>query len=90
MQREVVTAVVALVCACFFSTFCHNESFEHFCAPAQASVLWALHQQATDDDGGDQLCGAGEEGLAEGWEVLEGRGGYGGGFWSLFILLTSG
>ena len=36
----------------------------------------ALHQQATDELGGNQLGGAGEEGLGE---VLRGRGGYGSG-----------
>jgi hypothetical protein len=37
----------------------------------------ALHQQATDELGGNQLGGAGEEGLGE---VLGGLGGYGSGF----------
>ena len=31
----------------------------------------------------NQLGRAGEEGLGEGWEVLEGSGGYGSGCWSL-------
>ena len=34
-------------------------------------------RQAADELGGKLLGGAGEEGLGEGWEVLEGRGGYG-------------
>ena len=37
----------------------------------------ALHQQAADELGGNQLSGTGEEGLRE---VLGGRGGYGGCF----------
>ena len=37
-----------------------------------------FHQQAADEVGSNLLGGAGEEGLGEGWEVLEGRGGYGG------------
>jgi hypothetical protein len=41
----------------------------------------ALHQQAADQLGGDLLGGAGEEALGEGREVLDRRGGYGGGFW---------
>jgi len=36
----------------------------------------ALHQQATDEFGGNLLGGAAEEGLGE---VLGGRGGYGSG-----------
>jgi hypothetical protein len=40
----------------------------------------AFHQQAADELGGNLLGGAGEEGLGEGWEVLDGRGGYGSGF----------
>ena len=51
----------------------------HHHSPQQAAVLLAFHQQATDKVGGDQFGGAGEEGLGEGWEVLDGRGGYGGG-----------
>ncbi len=39
----------------------------------------ASHQQTADEVRGNLLGGAGEEGLGEGWEVLEGRGGYGGG-----------
>jgi len=42
-------------------------------------VGYEFHQQAVDKVGGDDLGGAGEEGLGEG-EVLEGRGGYGGGW----------
>jgi len=40
----------------------------------------ALHQQAADELGGDDLGGAGEEGWGEGLKVLGGRGGYGSGF----------
>ncbi len=39
----------------------------------------SFHQQAADEVGGNQLGGAGEEGLGEGWEVLGGRGGFGSG-----------
>ena len=57
----------------------------HNHAPEQAAVLLAFHQQATDEVGGDQLGGAGEEGLGERWGVLgdELLGGYGSGCWSL-------
>ena len=41
---------------------------------------YEFHQQAADKVGGDDLGGAGEEGLGEGWEVLDGRGGYGSGW----------
>jgi len=51
----------------------------HHHAPEQAAVLLAFHQQATNQVGGDQLGGAGEEAAGESWEVLEGRGGYGSG-----------
>ena len=53
--------------------------FNHH-APEQAFLL-AFHQQATDEVGGDQLGGASEEGLGEGWEALGGRGGYGSGLY---------
>jgi len=40
----------------------------------------ALHQQAADQLGGNELGGAGEEGLGEMfWELLGRRGGYGNG-----------
>jgi len=48
----------------------------HHHAPQQAAVLLALHQQAADELGGDELGGAGEERLGK---VLGGRGGYGSG-----------
>ena len=51
----------------------------HHHTPKQAAVLLAFHQQATNQVGGDQLGGAGEEGLRE---VLGGRGGYGSGLGS--------
>ena len=44
--------------------------------PQQLTIRLALHQQAADELGGNQLGGAGEEGLGE---VLGGRGGYGSG-----------
>jgi len=43
-------------------------------------VGYEFHQQAADEVGGDDLGGAGEEGLGKGWEVLDGRCGYGGGW----------
>jgi predicted ribosomally synthesized peptide with nif11-like leader len=39
-----------------------------------------FHQQAADEVGSNLLGGAGEEGLGQGWEVLDRRGGYGGGW----------
>jgi len=44
--------------------------------PKQLATCLALHQQATDEFGGNLLGGAAEEGLGE---VLGGRGGYGSG-----------
>ena len=49
----------------------------HNHAPQQLAIRLALHQQAADEIGGNQLGGAGEEGLGE---VLGGRCGYGSGF----------
>ena len=46
----------------------------HNHAPQQLAIGLAFHQQAADELGGDDLGGAGEEGLGE---VLGGRGGYG-------------
>ena len=46
----------------------------HNHAPQQLAIGLAFHQQAADELGGDNLSGAGEEGLGE---VLGGRGGYG-------------
>ena len=40
----------------------------------------AFHQRAADELGGNDLGGAGEEGLGVGWEVLDGLSGCGGGF----------
>ncbi len=51
----------------------------HNHAPHQLARGLAFHQQAANQLGGDHLCGAAEEGLGEGWEVLRGRGGYGSG-----------
>ena len=48
----------------------------HHHTPEQAAVCLAFHQQATDKVGGDELGGAGEEGLGKG---LGERGGYGSG-----------
>jgi hypothetical protein len=52
----------------------------HKYAPQQLAIGLAFHQQATDEVGGNQLGGAAEETLWEGWEALDGRGGYGGGY----------
>ena len=49
----------------------------HNHAPQQLAIRLALHQQAADELGGDDLGGAGEEALGE--ELGE-RGGYGSGF----------
>ena len=49
----------------------------HNHTPGQAAILLAFHQQAADEVGGDDLGGAGKEGLGE---VLGERGGYGSGF----------
>ena len=51
----------------------------HNHAPQQLAIRLALHKQATGHIGGDDLGGAGEEGLGEDWESVGGRGGYGGG-----------
>jgi hypothetical protein len=51
----------------------------HNHAPQQLARRLALHQQAADEVGGDQLGRAGEEGLGESWEMLGGLGGYGSG-----------
>ena len=63
----------------------------HHHAPKQAAVLLAFHQQATNQVGGDQLGGAGEEGLGERWEILsDGRGGYGSGYhWAVSSVLKA-
>jgi len=48
----------------------------HNHAPQRLAIRLALHQQAADELGGDDLGGAG----VEGWgKVLGGRGGYGSG-----------
>ena len=49
----------------------------HNHAPQQLAIRLALHQQAADELGGNQLGGAAEEGVEE---VLGKRGGYGCGF----------
>jgi hypothetical protein len=43
--------------------------------PQQLAIGLAFHQQAADEVGGDLLGGAGEEGLGEGWEGVDGFGG---------------
>ncbi len=52
----------------------------HNHAPQQLATFLAFHQQAADELGGDDLSGAGEEGLGEGWESV---GGYGSGLGGL-------
>jgi len=50
----------------------------HNHAPQQLAIRLALHQQAADQLGGNELGGAGKEGLGERvWECWEGLGGYG-------------
>ena len=39
----------------------------HHHTPEQAAICLAFHQPATDEVGGDQLGGAGEEALGKGW-----------------------
>jgi len=51
----------------------------HNHAPQQLAIGLAFHQQAADEVGSHLFCGAGEEGLREGWEVRGSRGGYGSG-----------
>jgi len=51
----------------------------HNHAPEQRASWLAFHQQAADELGGELFCGAGEESSWQGWEVLDGRGGYGSG-----------
>jgi len=48
----------------------------HNHTPQQLAIGLAFYQQAADEVGGNQLGGAGEEGLGK---VLGGRGGYGSG-----------
>ncbi len=56
----------------------------HNRAPQQLAIRLALHQQAADEVGSDLLGGAAEEGLREGWEVVDGYGsGMGGARWRL-------
>jgi len=49
----------------------------HKYAPQQLAIGLAFHQQAADQLGGNELGGAGEEGLGK---VLGGCGGYGSGY----------
>ena len=46
----------------------------HNHAPQEVAIGLAFHQQAADEVGGNNLGGAGEEGLGEGWEVVDGFG----------------
>jgi len=53
----------------------------HNHAPQQLAIRLALHQQAADQLGGNELGGAGEQGWGEMvWELLGRRGGCGSGF----------
>jgi len=51
----------------------------HNHAPQLLAIGLAFHQQTADEVGCHVFCVAGEESLGEGWEVLEGGGGYGSG-----------
>ena len=51
----------------------------HNHTPQQLSTCLAFHQQAANQFRCHLFRGAAEEGLGEGWEVLDGRGGYGSG-----------
>jgi len=44
----------------------------HNHAPQQLAIRLPFHQQATDELGGDDLSGAGDEGWGERWEDLGG------------------
>jgi len=52
----------------------------HHHAPQQLASGMAFHQQAADELGGNLIGGAAEDFSREGREVLDGRGGYGGGY----------
>jgi hypothetical protein len=52
----------------------------HNHAPQQRASRLALYEQAANQRGGYDFGGAGEESSGEGWEVLDGRGGYGSGW----------
>ena len=50
----------------------------------------AFHQPAANQCRSNDLRWTAEEGVGQGWEILgDGLGGYGSGFWSPFILLTT-
>ncbi len=69
------------------SCFCPGETLLHLPwrirlrfhnhAPQHLACGLPFHKQAADEVWGDHLGGAGEEGVGQGWEVLDGRGGYG-------------
>ena len=62
----------------------------HHHAPEQAAIRLAFHQPAANQLRSNNFCGAAEEGLRQGWEILgDEGGGYGRGCWSPFILLTT-
>ena len=70
----------------------------HNHAPKHLAIRLPFQQQAPDELGGDELGGAGEEGVGEGLEILgDGLSGYGSGLkWKMevrnnrFARLTSG
>jgi len=77
-QRFVAGAAAAMPVAGGLALAIRLRFHNH--APEEVPIGLTLDQQAADELGGDLLGGAGEEALREGWEVLEGRGGYGIGF----------
>ena len=59
-------------------------------APQHLARRLAFHQLAADEVGSNLLGGAGEEGLGEGWEALDRRGGYGSGLGEEVLQDTDG
>ena len=81
-QRFVARAAAAIAVASGVALGIRLRFHHH--APGQLAIGLALHQQAADEVGGDQLRRASKEGFGQGWESFgDGRGGYGSGFWSL-------
>ncbi len=74
-QRFVAGSAAAVAVAGGFVLRIRLRFHNH--APQQLAIRLPFHQQAADELGGDDLGGAGEEGLGE---VLGRRGGYGSGF----------
>ena len=62
----------------------------HNHAPEQAAVCLPFHQPAANQLRSNNHCRAAKEGVGQGWEILgDGLGGYGSGYWSHFILVTT-